>query len=164
MRRTKAGTRQVLAAGSTLTGCSGLQGGSNVMSADSHRIFVCTSCRHKGGNCRPGYELLRQLQDAMDKTVPVVGDDFEISGTALLTGCFRPCTVAFRASGKTTYLFGDVDPDPDIDTLVAFADGYRALETDRAVSGRELRQHQRPVLTRSPAAMIVTEADAAALS
>jgi len=134
------------------------------MSAEPHRIFVCTSCRHKGTSCRPGYELIRKLREALDLAVPVVGDDFEISGTACMAGCFRPCTVAFRASEKATYLFGDIDPDTDIDDLVTFAQQYRALEDGWCASGERPGKLRSAALARIPAAMIVTEADETAVS
>ncbi|WP_269581415.1 DUF1636 domain-containing protein [Roseibium sp. Sym1] len=134
------------------------------MSAETQRIFVCTVCPHKGGSCGPGYDLLRKLQDAVKLTVPVVGDDFEISGTACIAGCLRPCMLAFRAGGKSTYLFGDVAPETDIDDLIAFADLYREREEGRG----QAADGQGPVgqtdLTRIPAAMIVTQVDPAALS
>ncbi|WP_422376882.1 DUF1636 family protein [Roseibium sp.] len=134
------------------------------MSTEPHKIFVCTSCRHKNSNCRPGYELIKKLQDALKLAVPVVGDDFEISGVACMADCSRPCTVAYRASGKATYLFGDIDPETDIDDLVAFAEHYRALEDGWCNSGERPGKLRRTALARIPAAMIVTEADTAAVS
>jgi len=134
------------------------------MRADRHKIFVCTSCRHRGSNCRPGYELIKKLQDALKLAVPVVGDDFEISGVACMAGCSRPCTVAFRATEKATYLFGDIDPDTDIDDLVAFAERYRSLEDGWCASGERPGKLRNTALARVPAAMIVTESDETAVS
>jgi len=134
------------------------------MKADTHKIFVCTSCRHKGGTCRPGYELIRKLQHALKLTVPVVGDDFEISGVACMAGCTRPCTVAFRANEKATYLFGDIDPETDIDDLVTFAEHYRSLEDGWCLSGTRPGKLRHAALARIPAAMIVTEADGTKVS
>ncbi|MCV0426112.1 MAG: DUF1636 domain-containing protein [Roseibium sp.] len=129
------------------------------MSADPHKIFVCTSCRYRGSNCQPGFELIKKLQDALKVAAPVVGDDFEVSGIACMAGCSRPCTVAFRASEKATYLFGDIDPDVDIDDLVAFAQQYRDLEDGWCSSGERPGKLRRTALARIPAAMIVTEAN-----
>jgi predicted metal-binding protein len=134
------------------------------MSVDPHRIFVCTSCRYSGSNCRPGFELISKLQDALKLAVPVVGEEFEVSGIACMAGCSRPCTVAFRASEKATYLFGDIDPDEDIDDLVAFAHQYRELEDGWCSSGQRPGKLKRSALARIPAAMIVTEASEAAVS
>lgn len=45
-----------------------------------------------------------------------------------MAGCGQPCAVAYQASAKATYLFGDIEPDEDITNLVAFAQQYRALD------------------------------------
>lgn len=134
------------------------------MSFDKHRIFVCTTCCHEGGSCRPGYDLIRKLQHALSLAGPVVGEEFELSGVACLAGCSRPCTVAFRASGKATYLFGDIDPETDIDDLVAFADRYRQSEDGWSHAGERPGRLRHSTLARIPAAMIVTEAGTAVLS
>ena len=134
------------------------------MSADPHKIFVCTSCRYRGSSCQPGFELISKLQDALKMAVPVVGDDFEVSGIACMAGCSRPCTVAFRANEKATYLFGDIDPEEDIDDLVTFALQYRDLEDGWCSSGERPGKLRRTALARIPAAMIVTEADKVAVS
>ena len=59
-----------------------------------HRITVCTSCKHKGNHCRPGYELIDKLRRAIAEADDAVPEDFEISGVACMAGCDRPCTVA----------------------------------------------------------------------
>lgn len=134
------------------------------MSADKHKIFVCTSCRHRGTECRPGFELIKTLQEALKAALPVSADDFEVSGIACMAGCSRPCTVAYRASEKATYLFGDIDPDTDIDDLVAFAQQYRSLEDGWCNSGDRPGKLRHTTLARIPAALIVTEAAKAAVS
>lgn len=134
------------------------------MKADTHKIYVCTSCRHNGGSCRPGYELIRKLRDALNLALPVVGDDFEISGVACMAGCTRPCTVAFKADEKATYLFGDIDPESDIDDLVAFAEQYRSVEDGWCLSGERPGKLRRTALARVPAAMIMTQADRSPVS
>ncbi len=63
-----------------------------------------------------------------------------------MAGCARPCTVAFQASGKATYLFGDIDPADDVGPLVTFAqlyetsaDGWtRSGERPPALAGKTL--------------------------
>ena len=96
-------------------------------SAKRHQILVCQSCRHKDSPCRPGLALLEKLRAAVSEAKGLA-EDFEISGTACMAGCDRPCTVAWRATGKATWLFGDIDPDADIDALVDFATLYQRLE------------------------------------
>lgn len=65
--------------------------------------------------------MLASLNAATTAAGAVLPPDFQVSGTACMTGCTRPCTVAFRASAGACYLFGDVSADADIDALVAQA-------------------------------------------
>ncbi|MEL7525767.1 MAG: DUF1636 domain-containing protein [Pseudomonadota bacterium] len=134
------------------------------MSADTHKIFVCTSCRLNGTQCRPGFELITKLKEALRIAAPLVGDDFEVSGIACMAGCSRPCTVAYRANDKATYLFGDIDPDTDIEDLVAFAKQYRELEDGWCNSTQRPGKLRKSTLACIPAALIVTETHKAAVS
>lgn len=93
----------------------------------NHRITVCTSCRRKGTETRPGFELIERLRNALlgaDDTMP---ETFDVSGVACMAGCDRPCTIAYHGTSKASYLFGDIDPEADIDDLVAFAKQYAYL-------------------------------------
>ena len=84
-------------------------------------ITVCTSCKHKGTTCKPGYDLIKKLRAAIDTAGEAIPEEVEFSGVACMAGCDRPCTVAFYGSHKATYLFGDIDPETDIQDLVDFA-------------------------------------------
>lgn len=123
-----------------------------------HQVLVCKACKHKGEACKPGFALLKQLRAAI--SAAGLGDQFEVSGTACLAGCVpehgEPCVVGYRATGKATWLFGDIDPDQPLDDLVAFARTYAALE-DGWLNGRDLPPRLcDTTLARIPAAMIVT--------
>lgn len=123
----------------------------------SHRITICTSCRHKGRDCRPGLELIDRLRAALKAAGGLLSNDFEISGVACMAGCDRPCTVAYHASAKATYLFGDIEPGQDIEDLVAFARQYRDLDDGWCSSTTRPGKLQRTTLARVPAALIVAE-------
>jgi len=123
----------------------------------SHHITVCISCRHKGSDCRPGFELIEKLRFAMRTAGKFVSDNFEISGVACMAGCSRSCTVAYHGSRKATYLFGDIDPAEDIDDLIAFARQYAQLHDGWCSSTDRPGKLRRTTLARVPAAVIVCE-------
>ncbi|OUS04797.1 hypothetical protein A9Q96_13885 [Rhodobacterales bacterium 52_120_T64] len=124
-----------------------------------HNIFVCTSCRHVGEACRPGYELIEKLIAAIEDAGDAISSEFEISGFACMAGCARPCTVAYRATNKASYLFGDIDPNQDIDALVAFSTEYQQREEGRFIPSKRPGKLGNAALSRVPAAVIVTKDD-----
>lgn len=122
------------------------------------QILVCKACKHNGDACKPGFALLKKLRAAIGAAG--LGETFELSGTACLAGCVpdhgEPCVVAWRATEKATWLFGDIDPDQPLDELVDFARQYAALD-DGWMTGRDLPPGLCDrTLARIPAAMIVT--------
>ncbi|MEO0544954.1 MAG: DUF1636 domain-containing protein [Pseudomonadota bacterium] len=123
----------------------------------SHRITVCTSCRHNGSECRPGYALIERLRSAIEAAGDAVSEDFEISGVACMAGCSRPCTVAYHGTRKATYLFGDIDPNEDIDDLVSFARQYAVLHDGWCSSVDRPGKLRKSTLARVPAALIAIE-------
>ncbi|WP_424970611.1 DUF1636 family protein [Dinoroseobacter sp. S76] len=127
------------------------------MGSQTHRITVCTSCKHKGSDCRPGYELIAKLRAAIAAAGDAVSESFEISGVACMAGCDRPCTVAYHGTRKATYLFGDIEPDADIDDLVAFARQYAVLGDGWCSSVDRPGKLRRTTLARVPAAIIALE-------
>jgi predicted metal-binding protein len=122
-----------------------------------HRITVCTSCRHKGTDCRPGYELINKLRTAIAEAGDCIPEDFQISGVACMAGCDHPCTVAYHGTKKATYLFGDIEADTDIDDLVAFAKQYAYLQDGWCSSVDRPGKLRRTTLARVPAALLVME-------
>ncbi|WP_128514432.1 DUF1636 family protein [Tabrizicola thermarum] len=123
-----------------------------------HQILVCKACKHKDQPCKPGFELLKTLRAAI--AAADLGEAFEVSGTACLAGCVpahgAPCVVGYRATGKATWLFGDIDPDQPLDELIEFSRLYAALE-DGWMGGRDLPPRLcDTTLARIPAAIIVT--------
>ena len=129
-----------------------------------HRITICTSCRHKGTECRPGYELIERLRRAIAQAGAAVPEEFEISGVACMAGCDHPCTVAYHSTKKATYLFGDIDPNTDIEDLVAFAKQYAYLHDGWCSSVDRPGKLRKATLARVPAAMMVIEETKARVS
>ncbi|UWQ90434.1 DUF1636 domain-containing protein [Rhodobacteraceae bacterium M382] len=124
----------------------------------NHKIKVCTSCRHKGTECRPGYELIQKLRAAIKDAGDAIPESFEVSGVACMAGCDRPCTVAYHGSRKATYLFGDIDPADDVDDLVTFAKQYAYLHDGWCSSVDRPGKLRKSTLARVPSAMIAVEA------
>ncbi|MFN3822409.1 MAG: DUF1636 family protein [Pseudorhodobacter sp.] len=119
-----------------------------------HQILVCKACKHLGQSCGPGFALLKKLRAAV--SAAGLSEEFEVTGTACLAGCDRPCTVAWRATAKATWFFGDIDPDQPIDDLIAFSKLYAAVE-DGWMAGSDCPPRLcQNTLARIPAAMIVT--------
>jgi predicted metal-binding protein len=124
-----------------------------------HQLILCTTCRKTGTDCKPGLDLLRSLNRTTDLgRAAGLPEDFGISGTACLSGCARPCTVAFVADGKTSYLFGDIDPQENLDALVEFAKLYRAREDGMTRFNERPRELRGKCLARIPSALMMTEA------
>jgi predicted metal-binding protein len=132
--------------------------------SQSHRITICTSCKHKGEQCRPGYEPIDKLRRAIADVGDAVPEEFEISGVACMAGCDRPCTVAHHGTRKATYLFGDIDPATDIEDLVAFARQYAYLHDGWCSSVDRPGKLRRTTLARVPAALMVIEESEAQVS
>ena len=118
-----------------------------------HQVLICTSCRQKGQACRPGNALIAQLRAAF--VAAGLDQSFEVSGTDCMAGCDYPCAVAWRAAGKATWLFGDIDGDTDIVDLVAFAQLYQQLDDGWCRAADRPGKLGRRTLARIPAASSV---------
>ncbi len=124
----------------------------------THRITICTSCKHKGRSCQPGYDLINKLRQAISAAGDAITEDFEISGVACMAGCDRPCTVAYHGTRKATYLFGDICAEDDINDLVQFARQYAVLHDGWCASVDRPGKLRKTTLARIPAAITVLEA------
>ncbi|MBD2463176.1 DUF1636 domain-containing protein [Oscillatoria sp. FACHB-1407] len=90
-----------------------------------HILFVCKSC-HYSSEERPnnqpadGTRLLEQLNTLSTKP----SDAFEIQPISCLWTCDRPCTVAFSAPHKPTYLLTNLPTDETASALLQFGKRY----------------------------------------
>lgn len=66
-----------------------------------------------------------------------------------MSGCTRPSTVAFRAEGKTAYLFGEIT-EADIPNLVIFLRLYSASEDGNLSDARPLGSLREKAIARIP--------------
>lgn len=69
--------------------------------------------------------------------------------TDCLSGCTRPSALAFRAPGKTAYLFGDLSV-ADLPDLLGFAHLYAASPDGNLADARPLGALRRKALARIP--------------
>ena len=100
-------------------------------------LHVCITCRPAGGpderDLRPGALLYRALCEAFARgDAPPV----RLQAVECLSVCKRPCTVAVTGPGRWTYIYGDLDPDLSVETIL---DGVRryAATNDGLIPWRE---------------------------
>ena len=74
----------------------------------THTITLCATCPLGQG----------------DFAAKLALSGYEVKLTECMSGCTKPSTVAFRAAGKTAYLFGQIRAD-DLADLIAFAKAYQ---------------------------------------
>ena len=129
-------------------------------STTDHHLIVCTTCTRTGGDCKPGIALINALQGPARACRAALPDGFRVAGTVCMSGCSHPCTVAFVADGKTSYLFGDIDPDVDVDALLEFAALYRGRADGATHWAERPEAIRRKILGRIPCALIVAETSA----
>lgn len=84
-----------------------------------HRIVVCSTCEGVDGK---GFAA--ELRGALARR----GMDFDVQDHDCLSNCARPLSMAVTAPGKTTYLFGDIDPGRDLDDTLDFCGLFAASE------------------------------------
>lgn len=103
----------------------------------SHTVTLCQSCPLG----RAGF--LSELSIAL-KGLPI-----DVHTTECMSGCTRPSTLAFRAQGKTAYLFGDLTT-TDLPDLVTFAKAYVASPDGTFADARPFGQLRTKALARIP--------------
>lgn len=99
------------------------------------KIFVCTSCSLG--------------QNGFLETVSSAFDNVSVEGIECMSGCSNDQTIAFRAEGKTAYLFGPVDVD-DLPELKNFARLYEASSDGTFPDARVLGDLRGKALARIP--------------
>ncbi len=101
------------------------------------RLYVCTLCQLG----REGFA------DILRKAMPT---DVEVLEIECMSGCTRDQTVAFRADGKTAYLFGDITPQ-DLPELQTFARLYATSPDGNFADARVLGNLRSKAIARIPA-------------
>jgi predicted metal-binding protein len=108
-------------------------------------LYVCLTCRAEGADPeaeRPGARLHAALAAALGRPdAPAL----RLVGVECLSNCRRPCTLALGGPGRWTYVYGDLDPDTQMDAILDGVARYAAAP-DGLVPWRE-----RPVIFRKGA-------------
>ncbi|MCA0207253.1 MAG: DUF1636 domain-containing protein [Proteobacteria bacterium] len=103
------------------------------------RITLCTSCALGRG----GFAAV------LGEALAAEGIAAGIATTDCLSGCARPSSLAFRAPGKTAYLFGDLT-EADLPDLLTFARLYAASADGTFADARPLSGLRFKALARIP--------------
>jgi predicted metal-binding protein len=88
-------------------------------------------------------------QSGFASTLQQALPDATITTTDCMSGCTRPSTIAFRAPGKTAYLFGDLTAD-DLPQLVTFARLYGESRDGTFTDARVLGPLRMKAIARIP--------------
>jgi predicted metal-binding protein len=104
-------------------------------------VFVCVTCRREGDapaeprqSERSGAKLYAALK--------AQAGDLDVVPVECLSNCTRSCTVAVTATGKWTYVVGDLDPVLNVDDMLNFARAHKAA-ADGLPAWRERPVHVR---------------------
>ena len=87
--------------------------------------------------------------DTARAALTMAGIDAEIRTTDCMSGCTRPSICAFRAPGKTAYLFGDLAAE-DLPDLLTFARLYAASPDGNLADARPLGALRTKAIARIP--------------
>lgn len=99
------------------------------MSEGDLTIFVCVACQRPRADLREGFDRPGlDLAEALRQRIAAAGSAIPVEPVDCLAVCDRPCTVAFAAGGKWTYLIGDLDSTTHPDEIVSAATHYAASE------------------------------------
>lgn len=97
------------------------------MSEGDLTIHVCTACRRARPDLPEGYDQPGiGLAERLAAQLEARGSRIAVLPVECLAVCKRPCTVAFAADGKWTYLIGDLETDTHLDEIVGAAEAYAA--------------------------------------
>lgn len=90
---------------------------------DATELVVCTTCRLAGKAPDPDPAAPR---DGARLSAALSAHGIAHRRQECLSACARGCAVVFRGSGRWTYVQGALDPDRDLDDLIAMIAAYQA--------------------------------------
>ena len=132
------------------------------MGSQATTVHVCVTCRDADdietadSKCR-GLRLYEALDAAASPDHEV-----SIAPVECLAVCKRPCTIAFTAPGKLTYVFGDLDPETGAADVLEGARVYSQSETGLMAWRERPRPLRRGTIARIPSSPLSPPASEAA--
>lgn len=112
------------------------------MAEVKHTLFACVTCDPRGetkDSSALGNKILEALQDAVTRDAHLC-DKVEVQKVTCMGGCEQPCTVAFAAPEKVTWVFTQQSPE----TVPAILHAAK-LYVERP-QGQMLREERMPAL------------------
>lgn len=106
----------------------------------THAATICASC--PAGQAGFGAALKAGFAA---QSLPI-----ELRETECMSGCTKPSTLAFRAPGKTAYLFGDIS-EQDLPDILIFARLYLASSDGNLDDARLIGALRTKAVARIPA-------------
>jgi predicted metal-binding protein len=90
-------------------------------------LYVCVTCRGNTADASDAERPGARLRAAVEQRLSADGDKgIAVVPANCLSNCPRGCSAAVSASGKWTYVIGDLDPDLHAGDVVDFARLHRA--------------------------------------
>jgi predicted metal-binding protein len=113
----------------------------------SHTLFVCTTCKRASGDAPLGPGFIDALGAA---DLP---QGMQVVGTACMSNCARPLSVALAVPGKATYMLAEIDPAADLEPLVELAKLYAEKADGQTKLLERPKAIRRKIIARVPAAL-----------
>jgi predicted metal-binding protein len=119
-------------------------------------LYVCVSCRRQGAepaaegeptDGRRLYDALKSLADGMGGDAPA-----QVLPTLCFANCERGCSVGVAASGKWSYLVGEIGPEHAAD-LLTYAAAYAKAKAGVVLPSGRPASLQTSVIARFPASI-----------
>lgn len=124
-------------------------------------VHICVTCRDASdveeGVSRCRGQRLYEACEAFKSANQITTDGIDIAPVDCLAVCKRPATIAFTASGKVTYVFGDLDPETAAQDVFAGAAVYGQSQTGLMAWRERPLALRRGTIARIPAASLPTD-------
>jgi len=117
-----------------------------------HTIFTCITCDTKGETSNDealGNKMYQAVKEAVDADASLT-DKIVVEPVKCMGGCEQPCTVAFAAPGKVTWVFTHQNPATAAD-VVATAKLYTERLTGQMVKEERAEALRKNVFCKIPA-------------